>query len=317
MIRNAFVLGAGLGTRLRSLTQRRPKPLIPICQKPLITFAFDHLIQNGIERFVVNTHHRAQVYTTIFPDGTYRGVPITFRHEEDLLETGGGIKNVERQMGSEPFIVYNGDILTDLPIERAVERHRAAGNEVTMILRSKDGPLQVSLDEASGRVVDIAQRIGAGVPSKYLFTGVYIVEPSFFLKIPPKTKISVIPIFLVMIQQAAKLGGIVLDEGHWWDLGTRTQYLDVHRFFSNPDFAIGIQREEGWPEWRHPEARVAADAEITGATVLGAGAEIGAGARLHDCVVWAGGKVEADSFLKNCIVTGRGRASGTHANLDF
>src|SRR4051812_19671503 len=103
----AFVLGAGLGTRLRPLTEVRPKPLIPVCNRPLIEYAFDHLLTlDGvdalrIERFVVNTHWLPEVYTRLFPDAQYRGKPIHFRHEPNILETAGGIKNVEDLLGGE------------------------------------------------------------------------------------------------------------------------------------------------------------------------------------------------------------------------
>jgi mannose-1-phosphate guanylyltransferase len=228
-IRNAFVLGAGLGTRLRSITARRPKPLIPICGKPLITFAFDHLLENGVTNLVVNTHHCPEAYARHFPARTYRGVPIHFEHEEVLLETGGGIKNIEHLLRGGPFIVYNADVLTDLPIERAIAHHFERGNEVTMVLRSRGGPLHVALDESSGRVTDIRRMLGTQPRAEFLFAGIYVVNPEFLARIPPETKISVIPIFLEMIRQSAQLGGIVIDDGCWWDLGTREQYLDVHR----------------------------------------------------------------------------------------
>ena len=73
MITQAFVLGAGLGTRLRPLTEDLPKPLIPIFQKPLITFALDHLIAAGVESFVINTHHRAPAFQELFAQSSYRG----------------------------------------------------------------------------------------------------------------------------------------------------------------------------------------------------------------------------------------------------
>src|SRR4030095_1583561 len=95
VVRTAFILGAGLGTRLRPLTNRCPKPLIPVANKPLITWAFDHLLDGGIERFVVNTPHCAERYEAAFPDQAYQNVPILFRHEPEILETAGGIKNVE------------------------------------------------------------------------------------------------------------------------------------------------------------------------------------------------------------------------------
>ena len=133
----AFVLGAGLGTRLRPLTNRRPKPLIPLANRPLITHAFDHLIAAGVKRFVVNTHWCAERYAEFFPTGEWRGCPIHFIEETpEVLETGGGIWNARELLGDGPFIVYNGDILSDIPLPRAIAHHRASGNEVTLILRT-------------------------------------------------------------------------------------------------------------------------------------------------------------------------------------
>src|SRR5205807_6752590 len=86
-IKQAFVLGAGLGTRLRPLTDELPKPLIPIFQKPLVTFAIDHLISTGIDSFVVNTHRFPNLFEDLFTGGKYSGHSVTLVHEPDLLET--------------------------------------------------------------------------------------------------------------------------------------------------------------------------------------------------------------------------------------
>src|SRR5205823_7783143 len=94
-ITQAFVLAAGRGTRLRPLTEDLPKPLIPIFQKPLITFALDHLIAAGVTEFVINTHRLPERFGEVFGNGNYRGHRVTLVHEPDLLETGGGIKNAE------------------------------------------------------------------------------------------------------------------------------------------------------------------------------------------------------------------------------
>src|SRR5213596_3564093 len=92
-ITQAFVLGAGLGTRLRPLTDDLPKPLAPIFQKPLITFALDHLIDIGVSTFVINTHKLPESFQNFFGKNAYRGCSTTLVHEPELLETGGGIKN--------------------------------------------------------------------------------------------------------------------------------------------------------------------------------------------------------------------------------
>src|SRR4029077_5337021 len=94
-IGTAFVMGAGLGKRLRPLTLVRPKPLIPIFGKPLITFALDHLCAVGVESFVINTHHLAGRFDDLFEEEAYSGRSVKLVHEPDLLETGGGMKNAE------------------------------------------------------------------------------------------------------------------------------------------------------------------------------------------------------------------------------
>jgi mannose-1-phosphate guanylyltransferase len=311
MIRTAFVLGAGLGTRLKSLTACRPKPLIPVMNRPLIELAFDRLLGSGIERLVVNTHWRAERYPEFFPEPRYRGAELHFRHEApEVLETAGGIWNVRDLLGHEPFIVFNGDILTTLALEPAIAAHRARGNEVTMVLRSKDGPLQVAFDEGSGRVTDIGGRIDPARVARFLFTGIYLVSPEFIRRIPPATKISVVPIFCEMIRAGARLGGIVLDDGHWWDLGQRDQYLAVHQALA------GLESGSPAP-WIHPSAQIGAGAEITGATAIGANGIVGAGARLHDCLLWNDATVAPGAVLSRCIVTDGSQAEGEATDFDF
>ena len=305
-VTRSFVLGAGLGTRLRPLTESRPKPLVPVAGKPLIAYAFDHLIDAGIERIVVNTHHRAEVYARFFPENTHRGLPLVFRHEPVLLETGGGIKNVEDLLGDEPFIVYNGDILTTLPLQPAIDHHFAAGNEVTLVLRSGGGPLQIAYDPKSGRVLDIGNRLGCALGT-HLFTGIYVVNPAFLRRLRLE-KASVVPAFTAMISEEAALGGIVLDEGNWWDLGTRDQYLEVHR---------ALRAVDPQTAWIHPDAILGPEVKITGSTFIGPGAEIGANAELHDSILWDGTRIAKESVLHRCIVTDGQSVSGVHSNEDF
>jgi mannose-1-phosphate guanylyltransferase len=305
-IRTAFVLGAGLGTRLKSLTASRPKPLIPVRNRPLIEYAFDHLLAAGIDRLIVNTHWRADRYAEFFPNGNYAAARLTFRHEApEVLETAGGIWNVRDLLGDEPFIVFNGDILTTLPLEPAITAHLARRNEVTMVLRSSGGPLQVACDP-QGHVTDIGGRVDAACGPRFLFAGIYVVSPEFVRRIPAGEKISVVPIFCEMIRTGARLGGVLIDEGDWRDLGLRESYLAVHR-----------ESAGAAPPWIAPNARIGAGATITGATAIGAHSTIGAGARLHDCIVWDHADIAPASVLERCIVTDRAHAAGTHIDSDF
>jgi NDP-sugar pyrophosphorylase family protein len=311
-VERAFVLGAGLGTRLKTLTERLPKPLIPVWGKPLITFAFDQLIGVGVREIVINTHHCHEAYEVAFPKGEYRGARLVFEHEPVLLETAGGIKNVERHFGDGAFVVYNGDILTDLPIEKAIEHHRASGNEVTLVLRSHGEPLHVSL--ADGRVLDIAGRLGVTAGERCLFTGIYVVEPAFLKRIPARSKISVIPLFMDMIKEGARLGGVVLDQGAWWDLGTREKYIEVHEALASGE-AFGD--DAGWRVAGQPPAGISPEARVSGFVAAGAGAVIEGDAQVTDCILWEGARVLAGSRLTRCIVTCGRTAGGEHTAVDF
>jgi len=308
VIHTAFVLGAGLGTRLKSLTARRPKPLIPVANRPLITYAFDHLLGAGVERFVVNTHWRSEAYARYFPETVYRGVPVAFRDEQpEILETAGGIWNVRDLLGDGTFIVYNGDIFSDLPLAPALRAHRTSGNEVTMILRASGGPLQVAFDSASGRVTDIGGRVDAAAGPRFLFTGIYVVNAEFIARIPAATKIGVVPIFCEMIRSGAKLGGVVIDDGQWWDLGNRENYLDVHADLATRQTA----------PWIHPTAEVAPSAVIRGATTIGAGARVADHASVIDSLIWEGAEIASSTSLIRCIITDGQRVDGNHSHADF
>lgn len=284
----AFVLGAGLGTRLRPLTNRRPKPLIPLGNRPLITWAFDHLIGCGVKRFVVNTHWQAGRYAEFFPEREWRGCPIEFVNEApEVLETAGGIRNACEQIRGGPFVVYNGDILSDIPLERALAHHRSSGNEVTLVLRTVGDNRNVTFDPVNGRILDLRRALRPDLEPAFLFTGIYFVEPEFIRRIPPGVKLSVVPVFHDMIREGAKLGGIVIDDGAWRDLGTREEYLAANRAVAGEGNTI------------HPTASV------------------GEGATLRECIVWERATVAPGAVLERCIVTDEAHVDGPHRDEDI
>jgi NDP-sugar pyrophosphorylase family protein len=220
-IKTAFVLGAGLGTRLRPLTEKMPKPLLPVRGRPLITYAFEHLQTVGVERLIVNTHYCADCYEAAFPDSQWNGIPIIFRHEPILLETGGGIKNIEDLVKGETIMVYNGDVWADFPLVPLLQRHFRETEEVTLALRSQGGPLHVGVDETQ-RVTSIRQE--QEVKQWCLFTGIYVVSPSFLKRFQPEEVKSVIPAFREMIAEGKGPAGVLIDEGNWSDLGCVASY---------------------------------------------------------------------------------------------
>lgn len=224
-IRTAFILGAGLGTRLRPLTESCPKPLLPVGGRPLITFAMDHGLSIGIERFIVNTHHCAAAYQAAFPGGDRRERPILFRHEPVLLDTAGGLKNIEDLLeADETVLVYNGDILSDLPLSRLLAAHEAGGREVTLALRS-NGPLRNVCLDAKGEICDFRDLLGNLGVRRCLFTGISVVEKRFLRRLIPGKAESTIPLFAAMVREApGSVASVVIDEGIWEDIGDIVAY---------------------------------------------------------------------------------------------
>ncbi len=292
----AFILGAGLGNRLRPLTDRLPKPLVPLFHRPLAAWAMDACARAGISRSAINTHHLPAAWNDFGA-----GHDVTLFHESVLLETGGGLKNIAAWMGGDSLLVHNGDIFSTLPLEKLIAAHEASGLPVTLALRS-EGPAQhIALDPTGTRVTDIHKLLGR-TDGTHLFTGIYCVSPDFLDMIPDAKKISVIPAFLELAK-SGRLGAIVLDEGVWLDLGDRESYLEAHR-----ELELGPQI--------HPQARVEAGAVVE-RSVVGPGAVIEAGAVVRDSVIWPGGRVRHDAVLDRCIVFSETPAGGCHQDRDL
>lgn len=227
-IHTAFLPGAGLGTRLRPLTEACPKPLLPVKGRPIITYAMDHLLSVGVKRFVVNTHHCADVYRQRFPDAQWRGIPITFRHEPVLLDTAGGLKNIEDLLGDEQaLLVYNADIITNLPLVSLLEAHTLRRREATLVLRSSGPLLNVDLDEA-GEICDMRHILGRPGVKGCLFTGIYIIEKRFLKRLTAGHIESVVPAFVRMIsEKPGSVGCVLIDQGDWHDIGSIEEYEKI------------------------------------------------------------------------------------------
>jgi mannose-1-phosphate guanylyltransferase len=312
LITQAFVLGAGLGTRLRPLTDDLPKPLIPIFQKPLITFAFDHLIEAGCRKLIVNTHHRPEAYGSR-PEIPYRDVTVHYRWEPVLLGTGGGIKNIEGLLRPEPFIVYSGDLLTDFVLEPLIEEHFRKGNDVTLALRKTGLAVGVALQ--NGRVVDIENKYGHA--GEYDFANVSVWNPEIFQRIPPAQNISFIPILAEWIGQGGKIGGVVLDDGKWFNIGSRAEYLEVHRIIEEERWRPEYVSTAEWPVHIAADAVVDPSACLSGFYSVGAGCRIGAAATLENTILWPGAQIASRCHLRNCIVRSHRKAEGEHSDIDI
>lgn len=306
MIDQAFVLGAGLGKRLRPLTDDLPKPLVPIFGKPLTTFAFDHLIAAGVKSFVVNTHHLPERWAESLGNEHYRGFPLTLVHEPVLLETGGGIKNAESVLTAENFLVYSGDVLTDLPLAPLLEEHFRSGNDVTLALRSTGIASQVAFRD--GRIIDIGNR--RGHPGNFDHANISIWNRRVFARFTSGEKISYVPVLVDWINAGGRIGGVVIEEGRWFNLTSPDDYLALHHTIATENWRPEFPIEKEWPVQVARDAIAEPDAQVTGCSSIGAGCHVGAGAIIEDSVLWPGAQIAPRSKLKRCIVRTQRRAEG-------
>ena len=300
-VNQAFILGAGLGTRLRPLTDRLPKPLVPLFHRPLAAWTLDACMRAGIRRFAINTHHLPQAWRDFLQLPETRSHDITLFHEPVLLETGGGLKNIAAWAGGQPLLVHNGDIFTTLPLEKLIAAHQASGLPVTLALRSHGAEKRVALDTSLSRVTDLRHALGRAAGT-HVFSGIYCVNPEFFDRLPAGEIISVIPAFLDLAREG-KLAATVIDDGVWLDLGDRDSYLQAHR-----ELALGPAI--------HPLSRIDPGASVEN-SVVSPGAVVAAGAIIRNSVLWPGAHVSGDAVLDDCIVCTREPVSGSHQHEDL
>lgn len=297
----AFVLGAGLGTRLRPLTDRLPKPLIPVAHEPILVRAFRHLAADlGSDRYVVNTHHRAEEYGKMFPDGKWEGKEVVFRHEPILLDTGGGLTNARDLFPpGETIALYNGDILCDAPLAPLAEAHTRTGADATLLLRSSGALRNVVCavggggQHAEGPILDLRNLRGVEGP-RFQFAGIAMIGPRFLDFLPASGGIfSLIPEFVRAIDAGLTIQGVVIDAGEWSDLGTPEALLAAHRLFIDGKFPRHMP--EDVPRI-HPTADVF-PGTVDGYSWVGPGCVVPEGCRVEETVLLQGAKLKPGETL--------------------
>jgi mannose-1-phosphate guanylyltransferase/phosphomannomutase len=306
----AFLLAAGLGERLRPLTELRPKPLFPVGNRPLIEYTVDLVKSYGYNDLIVNLHHLPRQIQTALGNGQSSDVQIEYSLEEPkILGTAGGIKRVEPLLGKETFLVINCDILVRVDLEAALRVHRKNGALATLVVRKyPETPRRPDLAvDGKGR---IQRFLGQGKRpdepglTNAMFTGITLMEPEMLKEIPPGRFCSISDeIYPRLIERGAPICAWWLDDP-WRDVGTPVRYLEANwdvlqgKFGVTPEAGEAIQGIS--PE---KDTTVLEGVEIEGAVILGEDCQIAPGSRLGpNVVIGPGTRIDRNVHLSNSVL---------------
>jgi mannose-1-phosphate guanylyltransferase len=297
---DAMILAAGLGTRLLPLTRFRPKPLFPILNQPLLKFTLAYLSRFSLERVIINSHHLApQIESFIRREQSALPFEMKISFEPEILGTGGGIARTREFWKSDPFLVINSDIITDIDLQMAVAFHRSHNGPVTLILHDHPAFNQIAVD-GQGRILDFRQEKGLA------FTGIHILDRAIFDSLPSSGPFEIIPVYQKMIQERRPVWAYV-SHGHYWrDIGTPDSYLAIHeelltgRTDPLPIFPIHPAIENSF--YIHPEAKIEKGVVFSGWVCVGKGCLLKKGCRVHNSVLWEEVMVEPGITIDRSII---------------
>lgn len=237
-----MILAAGLGTRLRPLTNTIPKPLLPVGGTPLIVWNLLLLKRHGFHQVVINLHHLGPLIEQALGDGSKFGLRIIYSREPVILGTGGGIKQAESLFSGEPVLILNGDTLVEMDLEAFCDFHRTRQAAATLALRHDSDAARWGLVEVGdkGHILRITgQGRADSVPvSPRMFAGIHIVHPRLLRQVPKGVASSIIEPYVRAIECGEPVLGYDL-LGYWSDIGTAERYAQAER-----DVRAGLIRLE-------------------------------------------------------------------------
>jgi mannose-1-phosphate guanylyltransferase len=318
-----FVLAAGLGTRLRPLTDDYPKPAVPFLGPPLLRRTFAVLARAGVDRVALNTHHLPEAMERVArEEGARRRLPVTTVHEPVIQGTGGGLRGLARALpGDEVVVAWNGDILFAPDLEELVIRHRASGAAATMLLLPMPAGRSYGVVEVDRE--GLVRRIGPAraMPepgcTAWHFSGVHLLSPPVFGAMSPKGPEDINRDVYSRLFAAGVVRGVVVG-APWSDLGSPGAYLEAQAdvLLGRVPDPLGAEsplavraRLEALVE---PGARVHPSAELAPDVFVAAGVEVPAeaciarsallpgatvavGERVEDEIRWSGRSLSAGS----------------------
>jgi mannose-1-phosphate guanylyltransferase len=314
-----MVLCAGLGTRLRPLTGRLPKPAVPVCGLPLVRWSLALLAGAGVRRAVVNAHHLpAEMARAAQEAARAVGVALAISEERVIAGTGGALREARALLeGAEAILLVNGDVLFDVDLAAALAVHRAAGALATMVLLPMPAGARYAAVEVDGggAVRRIAGAFGPGGEglAPWHFSGVHVLSPAILGQVPAEPfEADVNRHVYPPLMASGAVRGLVAG-GYWNDLGTPARYLEASRDvllgrvplarFRGAD-PLAASRELAPGVRAAPGATIDPGARLVAPAFVGARATVPAGATVEDAVVWEDTALAPGETLRHAIAAG-------------
>ncbi|MGA2651939.1 MAG: nucleotidyltransferase family protein [Terracidiphilus sp.] len=220
----AMILAAGLGTRLRPLTDDRPKALVEIGGRTLLEICLEYLRGFGVNEVIVNTHHYAEMVEAYLTANGNFGMRIEISREETLLDTGGGLKQAawffEERGGDESFLVHNVDVMSSIDLGAMVRFHGERGALATLAVQERKSSRYLVFDEDGafcGRETDLVR--DCGKTTALAFAGIHVVSPRIFSKMKETGAFSIIDAYLRLAGAGENVMAFRADGSAWRDLG--------------------------------------------------------------------------------------------------
>jgi len=295
----AMILAAGLGTRLRPFSLLRPKPLFPVFDLPLLELLLRQLQDAGFEHLIVNAHHLAgQVRNYLAGRES-----VTILVEQDILGTGGGLRNALSYLRDEPLLVINGDIVHNLDLREIYRTHLESGASVSMVAHQLLRFTSLAVD-GRNRIVGIGDERPMSASLRHLaFTGIHLIDPALLAEIPPAVFYSIIDLYRRLIASGSPPRAIVVENHYWRDMGTVEDYLLVHaELIRRPDLLASYFSGIDPHGYISPYAKIHPSTRIIDWAVIGAGAEICEDVVLERTVLWDNALVPAKSRFSDTVV---------------
>jgi mannose-1-phosphate guanylyltransferase/phosphomannomutase len=301
----AVIMAGGEGTRLRPLTSRQPKPMLPLANRPMMEHVVSLLRAHGFDEVVVTVAFMPQAIRTYFGDGSEFGVRMSYATEETPLGTAGSVRNARDQL-HERFLVISGDVLTDIDLSALVARHDQSGAVATIGLKAMDNPLDfgIVITRQDGSIERFLEKPTWGqVFSDTVNTGIYVLEPEIFDFTAEGQVDFAGNVFPALLEAGKPLYGHVAD-GYWEDVGTLEAYVRAHQDVLDGKVEVDIPGFRlAQRIWLGEGAEVDPGARVDGPAIIGDYSRVEAGAHLGEhTVLGSNVRVGRDAYLQRAVV---------------